>query len=334
MKKALYYRNIDQNVICELCPHMCQLGDGELGTCRTRINKAGELYTLAYNNLCALNIDPVEKKPLCHFLPQSKTLSLSIAGCNLRCLNCQNASISQVSPLETKNRLLSPREVVDMAIDHQCPSISFTYTDPVVYYEYMLDVAILAQKNNIRTIMVSSGYINSKPLQNLMQYLDAANIDLKCFDDAIYQELCGAKLKPVLNTIRTLFKAGIWIEIACLIVPGYSDDLEKIRKMLDWFCENSMQNVPVHINRFVPSHQLMNSSVTPVHMLNDIADLAKSYGMNYIYIGNVRSDDYQDTVCQKCNRHLIQRSNYYVQNDLIKGGQCPECSQVIHGVWE
>ncbi|WP_430813083.1 AmmeMemoRadiSam system radical SAM enzyme [Carboxylicivirga sp. RSCT41] len=331
--EARYYRKKEGLIICGLCPHACRLTDGETGLCRTRTNKQGVLITTAYGNPCALHIDPVEKKPLNHFLPSTKTLSLSTAGCNLACLNCQNHSISQVSPNEIRNTVLYPDEVVKMAIDNACDSISYTYTDPVVYYEYMLDTARLAKEKGLKNIMVSAGYINPQPLIELSNYLDAANIDLKCFDDEVYQQLCGIRLTPVLNTLLTLKQAGVWLEITNLIVPGYSDDLQVIDKMFDWLIDNDFCHVPIHINRFVPTHQLMHVDATRSEVLMTIADLAAQKGLRYIYVGNIGHNSFSDTICPHCLETQISRHGYSIRNDLQMDGHCSKCDKKIHGVW-
>ena len=332
--EAKYYRVKEDFVVCELCPHVCRLTDGETGRCRTRTNRQGVLMTEAYGNPCALHIDPVEKKPLNHYLPGTQTLSLSTAGCNLACLNCQNHSISQVSPKDIKSTILPPDELVRMAVDNGCDSISYTYTDPVVYYEYMLDTARLAKEKGLKNIMVSAGYINSKPLNELQNYIDAANIDLKCFDDEVYKKLCGVNLQPVLNTLLALRKAGVWLEITNLIVPGYSDDLKMIDKMFDWLMENDLYNVPIHINRFVPTHQLMHVNATSSNILLTIARLAREKGLQFVYVGNIGHNSYSDTICPHCNEVLIKRHGYSINSELKAGGRCTQCNQPISGIWK
>jgi pyruvate formate lyase activating enzyme len=281
-----------------------------------------------------LHIDPVEKKPLYHVLPGTSTLSLSTAGCNLACLNCQNNSISQVAPKELKNLHLTPANVVQMALDKACASISYTYTDPVVYYEYMLDTACLAKAEGLKNNMVSAGYINPQPLDELVKYLDAANIDLKCFDDAIYQTLCGIRLKLVLNTLLTLKRAGVWLEITNLVIPGYSDDLTMIEKMLDWLITYEFQNVPIHFNRFVPSHRLNHVNATPTEQLLSIAALARDKGLQYVYVGNIGTNTFSYTHCPHCNIELIKRQGYATYSDIKQDGKCFNCHGQVHGIWE
>ncbi len=333
MHEALYYRTSQSAIICELCPHMCRLADGETGRCRTRINKEGKLYTMAYANPCAVHIDPVEKKPLYHFLPSTHTFSIATAGCNLTCLNCQNSSISQNGPGQVPDSQLLPKEVIELALLQGCKSISYTYTDPTVYYEYMLDTAQLAHASNLRNIMVSAGYINPKPLERLIQFIDGANIDLKCFDDAIYQRLSGIRLKPVLNTLLTLKKKEVWLEITNLVIPGYTDDLKMIGQMLDWLIEHDFEAVPIHFNRFVPAHQLAHLSATPQDLLFEIAELAIRKGMHYVYIGNVGPNRHQHTHCHHCGTEVIKREYYHVDLSMSDNGGCPVCHAPIEGVW-
>ncbi len=331
MYEALYYRVKGDVVICELCPHMCQLKHDEKGLCKTRVCKNGKLYTLAYANPCALHVDPVEKKPLNHFFPGTSTFSLAANGCNLSCLNCQNSSISQVAP--EPGRCVLPSEIVDLALQKGCSSVSYTYTDPVVYFEYMLETASLAHACGLKNIIVSAGYINAHPLEKMMEVIDAANIDLKCFEDTIYQKLCGVRLKPVLNTLLALRDSETWLEITNLIIPGYTDGLDMINEMLDWLLGNGFESVPIHFNRFVPSHRLRHLEVTPESTLLQIAALAKDKGMEYVYVGNVAGHSFSDTVCSRCGTVYINRTHYQIE--MIGGidGKCNACGQRIKGVW-
>ena len=333
MHEALYYEVKGADVICKLCPHMCRLAKGESGLCRTRINNNGQLYTLAFGNPCALHDDPIEKKPLFHFLPGSRTLSLSTAGCNLACLNCQNHSISQATPLEIEQHRLLPNELVEMALQKGCQSIAYTYTDPVVYYEYMLAIARLAKSKGIKNVLVSAGYINPAPLKKLLTYIDAANIDLKTFNDAVYQKLSGVRLKPVLNTLLSIKEAGVWLEICNLIIPQYTDDRVAIEQMIEWLCENGFTQVPIHFNRFVPAHVLRHLDKTPRHFLFEIAQLAKEKGLKHVYVGNVGDNPYSHTYCPHCEYKHIKRTAYSVSSYDNNYGKCKACGKVLQGVW-
>ncbi len=286
-KEAYHYTSKDGATQCNLCPHQCLLQDGKIGICRTRVNEGGKLYTLAYGNPCAAHIDPIEKKPLYHFYPASQIFSISTAGCNLRCLNCQNWSLSQVSPRETRNYELMPEEVVDFCLKKDCKSIAYTYGEPIVYYEYTIDTAKIAKEKGIKNVMVSAGYINEKPLRELCQYIDAANIDLKGFDATTYEKLNSAKLHPVLNTLKVLAEEGVWLEITNLVVPTYSDDLDEITRMCNWLVENNLENYPLHFSRFSPMHKLDDLPSTPVETLKKAHAIALEAGIKYVYIGNV-----------------------------------------------
>jgi len=333
MKEAMFYRVSNNTVRCELCPHMCVLKNKEIGRCRTRVNKDGSLMSMAYGNPCALHIDPIEKKPLYHFLPGTQSLSLATGGCNLSCLNCQNSSISQASPEEVEIGDFSPLEVVEMASTKACSSISFTYTDPTVYYEYMYDIAQIAHAHKLKNVMVSAGYMNKKPLEQLCPFIDAANIDLKCFDEQRYQQMCGIHLKPVLQTLQTLKAHNIWLEITNLIIPQYTDDIVMIKKMLEWLVEHDFAETPIHFNRFVPHYQLGHINATPVELLYDIAELALSCGMQFVYVGNVHANPYQNSVCKSCGQMLINRKGYAICKSINANGICENCGCSMVGVW-
>ena len=334
MKEAQFYRKKTRDtIVCELCPHMCQLKEGETGLCQVRNHQNGKFYSLVYGSACALNIDPVEKKPLYHFLPGSSTLSIATVGCNLSCLNCQNHQISQTAIRSINFNTLAPEEVVNRAVDKRCQSIAYTYTDPTVYYEYMLDIAKLAKARDVKNILVSAAYINPEPLKQLLPYIDAANIDLKCFDNEVYQQLCGVKLAPVLNALKIINQSATWLEICKLIIPGYTDDVKTIRKMLIWLMDNGFQDVPIHFNRFVPANKLQHLKVTPADTLLEIAELARREGLKHVYIGNLRQTNYTNTYCDNCNQLLISRDAYLVNTNVIDYGKCNNCGQKLKGIW-
>ncbi len=333
MIRARYYRNQPEGLKCLLCPHACLVKEGESGKCRTRKNIEGVLYSLAYGNPCAVHLDPIEKKPLNHFLPASASLSIATAGCNLACLNCQNWQISQSSPDDFPSSRLMPDEVVALAQRKACASISYTYTDPTVYFEYMVDTARLARLSGIRNVMVSAGYIQKTPLQELCQYMDAANIDLKCFRNELYQSLNGATLKPVLHTLTTLNESEVWLEITNLIIPGYTDDDKMIQQMCHWLVDHGFKNVPLHFSRFSPTYRLVEAKTTPVSILDRVYEIARQAGMNYVYIGNVVGHEAQHTFCHQCSSKLIDRSGYLITENHIVKGKCEYCNAVIPGVW-
>ncbi len=285
---AKYQNKLEgQRVQCLLCPHFCVLNEGQTGICRTRQNVGGTLYSNAYGNACSVAVDPIEKKPLYHFLPGSRILSIATAGCNLRCLNCQNWSISQSSPSEIPAYEFSPETIVELALKEGTESIGFTYTEPTVFFEYMLETAKLARQKGIKTVMVSNGYINQEPLKELCAYLDAANIDLKVFDDLTYRKLTGAKLKPVLETLQILKSEYVWLEITNLLVLGFSDDPIKIQELCNWLVVNGFSDTPLHFSRFFPNYKLPESKPTPIELVNLACEIAKNSGIRRVYAGNM-----------------------------------------------
>ena len=334
MIPAKYFVDTPRGIKCKLCPSACVLKEGEMGDCRTRKNIDGVLYSLAYGNPCAIHVDPIEKKPLNHFLPGSRSLSIATAGCNLACLNCQNWQISQKSPLDTTNYDLMPVDVVEMAIEKDCSSIAYTYTEPIVYYEYMYDTAKRAKEAGIKNVMVSAGYIEERPLRELCPVIDAANIDLKSFSNEIYEMLNAGSLDPVLRTLKILKKESVWLEITNLIVPDWTDDPDMIKRMCDWLYDNGFENTPLHFSRFTPMYKLKRLPATPVEMLNKAYDIAHNAGLKYIYTGNVPGHPAQDTYCPKCKKKLVDRSGYKIGEVHIKNGKCEYCNESIAGVWE
>ena len=318
---------------CRKCPHGCFLGPGDMGRCRNRINLRGKVYSLAYGNPCAVHIDPVEKKPLFHFLPSSHAFSIAAAGCNLRCLNCQNWEISQKSPRETENVDMMPARVVDEAVGNGCASIAYTYSEPVTFYEYVFDTATIAREQHTRNIFKSSGYINEAPLRKLCRVIDAANIDLKGFDEKTYQDLNGVRLAPVLETLKVLKQEGVWLEITNLVIPTWTDKPDVIGKMTDWLCANGFTDTPLHFSRFMPLYKLDQLPSTPVATLEMARDTALHSGMKYVYIGNVPGHDAENTYCPKCKTLLVERKGYLIVKNRIVAGTCSSCGTRIPGVW-
>lgn len=283
-----YYQRLDDGrVECTLCPHHCKIANGKTGICRSRRNKDGMLVSEVYGKPCSLAIDPIEKKPLYHFHPGTKCLSIACTGCNFRCLNCQNHEISQVSPADVGHYDLSPQQVVDLCLGHHCPGIAYTYTEPLTYLEYIVDTAQLAHENGLWNILVTAGYVRQEPLADLLPYLDAANIDLKSFCDEIYQKVSGGHLQPVLDTILAMQKAGVWTELTNLIIPGINDDMEMIRQMCRWIVDNGLSNNPLHFSRFFPRYKMADIPPTPIHTLKEAKRIAQEEGIKYVYLGNV-----------------------------------------------
>lgn len=334
-RPARYHEKLPDYVVrCHVCPHNCIIHEGRSGICFTRVNSQGDLYTIAYGNPCSLAVDPIEKKPLFHFFPGAKIYSLATAGCNFRCLNCQNWQISQSSPEELDHYDLMPEEVVEQAIHHDTRMIAFTYTEPTVFYEYMYDTAKVAHEKGLKTVIVSNGYINEQPLLDLCPYLDAANIDLKCFDDKIYQKLDGGRLQPVLDTLKTLKEKGVWLEITNLLVPTYTDNPEMIQAMCDWLVANNFADTPLHFSRFFPTYKLEHLPPTSESILLQAKEIALKAGVKYIYIGNIPSLNGENTQCPNCKRMVVERIGYSVTNNFIHGGKCVFCGESIAGEWE
>jgi len=332
---ALYFEKLPgQRVQCQLCPRECLLDVGQSGTCGVRFNENGDLKTIAYGYVCAMNIDPVEKKPLFHFLPQSPTFSIAIAGCNVRCVFCQNWQISMYKPSEVQSVYLSPAELIRRAKESGCPSISYTYSEPIVFYEYVLECAKLAHQAGLKNILVTSGYINPEPLKNLAPYLDGVHLDLKGFTDKYYLMIAGVKLAPVLETLKILRASNVHTEIVNLVIPTLNDSPADIQKMCQWIKENVGSDVPLHFSRFFPNYKLTNIAPTPVATLEMARKIALAAGLHYVYIGNVPGHEGENTYCPKCRKLLIGRSGYTVTENNIKNGRCKYCGYKISGVWK
>jgi pyruvate formate lyase activating enzyme len=320
------------DVQCELCPTECVLGNYQVGGCRTRINKDGVLYSLVYGKPCAVAVDPIEKKPFYHFLPATSAFSIATAGCVLACKFCQNWQISQASPDEVDAQNLPPADVVRQAMYNRCHSITYTYTEPTVFYEYMYDTAEIARRYGIRNTMHSCGYINEKPLRRLAKLLDAADIDLKAFTEDFYGRICGGKLKPVLDALVVLRQEKVWLEITNLVVPGLNDDARQIGEMCRWIVKELGPDVPVHFSRFTPQYKLKDLPPTPLATLTDAHRIARDAGVRYAYIGNIRTEA-ESTFCHKCRKLLIERIGYFVKQNQIVQGKCRSCGTAIPGVW-
>nr|WP_321405315.1 AmmeMemoRadiSam system radical SAM enzyme [uncultured Carboxylicivirga sp.] len=334
MKEASFYISKLNKVKCVLCPHTCVLEEGQIGLCRVRQNIEGTLFSLSYGMVSAMHVDPIEKKPLYHFLPGSKSFSISTNGCVLSCLNCQNWQISQNSVDEHSAQKLAPESIVKMVLDTNCESISYTYTDPVVFYEFMLDVAEKAKDHGVKNVLVSSGYMNSRPLNNLLPYIDGANIDLKCFDDKIYNKLNGGSLKPVLKALQLINDSDTWLEITNLIIPGWTDDVNMIEKMCRWLVKEGFGQVPLHFSRFVPTYHLSDLNLTSLEVLLKARQIAAEVGMKYVYIGNVHKQNVSSTFCPNCKTEMINRDGGIRIANLRSDGSCHICGDRIDGVWE
>lgn len=325
----------DKTVQCVLCPRRCVLSEGQRGVCTVRINRDGMLYTLGYGNPVALGVDPIEKKPFFHVLPGSSAYSLAVAGCNMRCLFCQNWQISQSRPDEVMAYNMSPEDIVDAAMKSGSGSVVYTYTEPTVFYEYMLDISKLARAKGLLSGMHTCGYINPEPLSELLEYMDAVNVDLKGFSKGFYNRMgLLAELDPVLDALKIIKGKGVWLEITNLIIPGQNDDPGMIRKMCLWIKENLGDEVPLHFSRFMPSFKLQNLPPTPVNTLEEAYAIAKDAGLKYVYIGNIPGHKHESTFCPNCNKVVVGRLGYTVTDMNIKDGNCAFCGYAIAGIWE
>ncbi len=324
----------DKFVQCQLCPNYCFLPVGKKGRCGDRINVDGKLYTLVYARPVAVHIDPIEKKPFTHFLPGTTSFSIATAGCNLGCIFCQNWQISQARPEDAPNVFLPPEEVVAQAKKNGCASIAYTYTEPTVFYEYMLATAKLAKENGIRNVMHTCGYINPKPLKELLQYMDAVNVDLKGFSEEYYVTMCSGHLDPVLETIKNVKKAGVWLEITNLVIPGKNDDPKMIKEMCEWIKDNVGTDTPLYFSAFTPLYKLTSVPPTPLETLQNAQKIAKDVGLHYVYIGNVYGNAGESTYCPNCGKLLVKRQGFDTLEVNIVDGKCKYCGQKIPGVWK
>lgn len=328
-----YTVNDDKSTVCNLCPNRCHIQPGKSGICRNRINENGTLYSMAYGRVCALQTDPIEKKPLLHFHPGTNVLSLGAAGCNLSCLNCQNWTVSQASPADIDYNYFSPNDIVNLAHRTNCRQVAYTYTEPLTYLEYTCDCATACKEAGIKNVLVSAGYINAKPLQDLLPYLDAANIDLKSFSDSIYRHISHAHLQPVLHTLEMLHDAGIWLEITNLIIPTINDDFKMIKKMCHWLADNGFKETPLHFSRFFPQYKLMDLPPTPIDTLLNAKDIALEEGLQFVYIGNTNLPDAENTYCPECGKLLVKRAGYTIEENHMHSSHCPWCGASIPGKW-
>ncbi len=335
LHEALYWRKLpDRAVQCELCPRRCVLKPGQRGQCKVRENKDGKLYSLVYGKPCAVHIDPIEKKPFFHVAPSSSVFSIATVGCNLRCIFCQNWQISQTSPEETRYYDMEPAQTVDALTKSDSRIIAYTYTEPTVFYEYMLDTARLIKQQGFFNTMHSCGYINPAPLKELLKYMDAINIDLKGFNEKFYRKMSSGRLEPVLETLKTIKQEGVWLEITNLIIPGANDDPEDIRKMCEWIKENLGEDTPLHFGRFFPNYKLMNLPPTPTETLERSRQIALRAGLKYVYIGNLPGNPAENTHCPKCEELLVKRVGYIVEENNIIDSKCKFCNYKIAGRWD
>jgi len=334
-KEVYYSRRLSRDTVqCMTCPNRCVLPPNARSRCRSHVNKDGRLYTLVYGNPCAVHVDPVEKKPLYHFLPGTGTYSIATTGCSFHCLNCQNWQISQARPEEVRHEELFPPAVVDRAIETGCRSIAYTYSEATTFYEYMVDTAAIARKRGIRNIWVTNGYINPAPLDRLADVIDAANVDLKSFSEETYARLNAGRLAPVLRTLETLVNRGVWLEITLLIVPTYTDTLETVTRVCRWIRDHLGPGYPLHISRFYPQYKLTRLPPASIAFLHRTRETALDMGLHHVYLGNVPPSEADHTYCPACGKKVIDRRGYRIHAVSVVDGACATCGAVIPGAWE
>ncbi len=336
MKEAYLYAREDTNrVRCFLCHHRCLIKDGAKGICGVRENRNGTLLSLVYGKVIAQHVDPIEKKPLFHFLPNSPSFSIATAGCNFKCRFCQNADISQMpSDLQQISGVeIAPAAIVAKALTRGCLTISYTYTEPTIYFELALDTARLAVSKGLKNVFVSNGYMTEECLREIHPNLHAANVDLKSFRDDFYRSQCGARLEPVLETLRTMKRMGIWLEVTTLVIPGQNDSPEELRE-LSGFIADLDPSTPWHVSRFHPTYRLTDAPPTPPEVIRKAKEIGREAGLKYVYSGNLPGDEGEKTFCHECGELLIDRFGFAVRANRIRDSRCPRCGVDIPGYWE
>jgi pyruvate formate lyase activating enzyme len=331
MKEARLYQKLKDKVIrCSLCSHRCLIKPDKRGICFVRENQKGTLYSLVYGLAIAANVDPIEKKPLFHFQPGSLSFSIATAGCNFRCEFCQNWSESQITKGPEGKIVgfqLSPEEIVKQAIKNDCRSIAYTYTEPTIFFEYAQDTAELAKKKGLANVFVTNGFQTPETIKEMQKFVDAANVDLKSFSDKFYQKICGGRLKPVLESIRLMHRAGIWVEITTLVIPKQNDSKKELKQIAD-FIASVDKNIPWHLSRFHPDYRMTNLSPTPIETLEMAYEQGKKAGLKYIYLGNIITEDKENTYCPKCGNLAIRRIGYQVEIlGVDKKVKCSKCGE-------
>ena len=336
MREAVLYRPLEEGKVeCYLCNHRCIISDSKRGICGVRENREGKLYTLVYGRAISLNVDPIEKKPIFHLLPGSTSFSVAAVGCNFRCLQCQNHEISQL-PRDGKGRIegseVSSSKVVSLAKQHRCESISYTYTEPTIYFEYAYDIARQASQEGIKNIFVTNGYMTEEALGMIRPYLDAANVDLKSFSEKFYKEVCGARLNPILENLKRMREMGIWVEITTLVIPTLNDSDREFKEIAQ-FILSLGREVPWHLSAFYPTYKMLNLPRTPASTLHRAREIGIQAGLRYVYCGNVPGEEGEDTFCPHCGRTVIERTGFRVNKNDVVNGTCRNCHGGIEGIW-
>jgi pyruvate formate lyase activating enzyme len=335
LKEAVLWEPAEaQKVQCRLCSFRCRIGEGKLGHCNVRKNIGGKLYSLNYHKVCATNVDPIEKKPMYHFQPGSRSFSIAAVGCNFRCEFCQNWQISQAA-LETgriEGEAIPPEQIVEAAVRSGCQSIAYTYTEPTIFMELCNDCARPAKERGLANVFVSNGYMTREAIDFAADWLDGINVDLKAFSDDYYRKLCGARLEPVLESIAYIARqTKIWIEVTTLLLPGQNDSEEELKKLADWLVKEAGPEVPWHISRFYPQYKYTDSEPTPLASMRRAEEIGKAAGLHYVYLGNVPGTDGESTYCYNCHTKLIGRIGYRITANQIQDSKCPNCGTTIAG---
>jgi pyruvate formate lyase activating enzyme len=334
MKEALFWKKLkNETVQCELCPQFCAINEGNLGKCHVRRNVNGKLYAMSYQKPISANVDHIEKKPLFHFLPGTDSYSVGMAGCNLGCSFCQNWALSQRTAEEGFTLKTTSETLVKKAKKNKCKSISYTYSEPLISFEYVMETAKAAKKQGIKNVLVSNGFINPRPLKKIVKYLDGANVDLKAISDSFYKEICKARVKPVLESLKILKKNNVWLEITNLLIPGHNDSKRAITNLVTWIKKHLGTEVPLHFTAFYPMYKMMHVSPTKIEKLKEARKIAMNLGLKYVYTGNVPYNEGSITYCSKCNKALILRNGFRMSENKLEKGKC-SCGEKIAGVWE
>jgi pyruvate formate lyase activating enzyme len=335
MEALLYEKLPDARVRCNLCNHRCVIKDGSRGICQVRENSGGTLETLVNDKVIAVHVDPIEKKPMFHYFPGTQSFSLGTVGCNFKCRFCQNADIAQMAADHDgriMGRKITPQAIVDAAIENDCKTIAYTYTEPTVFFELALAAARIAQARDIKNVFVTNGYITPEALEMINPYLNAANVDLKGFSDGFYKKQCGARLEPVLETLRLMKRTGVFVEVTTLVIPGLNDDPGELQALASFLVNDLGDDTPWHVSRFHPTYKLTDRPPTPVDTLRRARDIGLAAGLKYVYTGNVPGDESEHTFCYHCREKLILRRGFYIIQNKVENDKCPKCGSVIHGV--
>ena len=336
MNEAMLYSPLEEGKVrCSLCSHRCVISPLKRGICGVRENREGKLFSLVFGRAISMHIDPIEKKPLFHLLPGSASFSVATAGCNFRCLQCQNHEISQM-PVDEKSidgSVVSPSKIVSLAKENRCQSISYTYTEPTIYFEYAYETAALASQERIRNIFVTNGYMTEEALRTIQHYLDGANVDLKSYQEKFYKEVCGARLQPVLESLKLMKELGVWMEITTLVIPTLNDSNREFEEIAQ-FILSLGAGIPWHLSAFYPTYKMLNLPRTPAKTLHRAREIGMKAGLRYVYCGNIPGQGGEDTFCPKCGKDVIERMGFRVGRNDVVGGECRHCHAEIEGIWE